>query len=286
MELKVDKLTKHYGNVCALNEASAIFKPGVYGILGPNGAGKSTMMNLLTDTVKRESGNITYNGKEILDMGREFRKILGYMPQQQGYYEEFTVGRFLYYIAALKGMNKQQAKKEIMELLEVVRLSDCLHKKMGSLSGGMRQRILLVQALLNNPQILLLDEPTAGLDPEERIRIRNHISAIATEKIVLLATHVVSDVESIAEEILFVKKGEIIACDTPSALIEQTRPFVSEVICDINELEDMQSKYKISNVSQYQSRLLLRLVGEGLPKTQISDVRVGLDEAYLYFMNR
>lgn len=286
MELKIDKLTKHYGSLCALNEATATFKPGVYGILGPNGAGKSTMMNLLTDTVKRESGSITYNGKEILEMGREFRKILGYMPQQQGYYEEFTVGRFLYYIAALKGMDKKQAKKEITELLEVVRLSDCLHKKMGSLSGGMRQRILLVQALLGNPEILLLDEPTAGLDPEERIRIRNHISAIATEKIVLLATHVVSDVESIAEEILLVKKGKIIACDTPVNLIEQTRPYVSEVMCEVSELEEMQNKYKISNVSQYQSKLLLRLVGEGLPESEFSDVRVGLDEVYLYFMNR
>ena len=285
MELKIDKLTKHYGSLCALNEATAAFKPGVYGILGPNGAGKSTMMNLLTDTVKRETGSITYNGKEILEMGREFRKILGYMPQQQGYYEEFTVGRFLYYIAALKGMNKKQAKKEIEELLEVVRLSDCLHKKMGSLSGGMRQRILLVQALLNNPQILLLDEPTAGLDPEERIRIRNHISAIATEKIVLLATHVVSDVESIAEEILLVKKGRIIACDTPVNLIEQTRPFVSEVMCEVGDLEEMQSKYKISNVAQYNACLLLRLVGKNLPKSEMPDVRVGLDEAYLYFMN-
>lgn len=286
MELKINQLTKHYGSNCALKEVSVVFHPGVYGILGPNGAGKSTLMNLLTDTVKRESGSISYDGKEILDMGRDFRKILGYMPQQQGYYEEFTVGRFLYYMAALKGMDRSRAKQEISALLEVVGLSDCLHKKMGSLSGGMRQRILLVQAMLNQPQVLLLDEPTAGLDPEERIRIRNYISAIATEKIVLLATHVVSDVESIAEEIILLRKGEVIAKDTPSALIEQTRPFVSEIMCDTGELEQMQQSYKISNISQHNSRLLLRLVGEGLPESQMADVRVGLDEAYLYFMNR
>ena len=199
MELNIESLTKHYGDLCALEDFTVCLRPGVYGLLGPNGAGKSTLMNLLTDTVKREAGSIRYNGKEILELGRGYRALVGYMPQQQGYYEEFTVGRFLlYYMAALKGLSRSKARGEITEFLEVVGLSDCLHKKMGSLSGGMRQRILLVQALLGSPKVLLLDEPTAGLDPEERIRIRNYISAIATERIVLLATHVVSDVESIA----------------------------------------------------------------------------------------
>ncbi|MFR8335045.1 MAG: ATP-binding cassette domain-containing protein [Oscillospiraceae bacterium] len=189
-KLNIESLTKHYGTNCALKEFTVCLHPGVYGLLGPNGAGKSTLMNLLTDTIKRESGNILYDGKEILALGRNYRALVGYMPQQQGYYEEFTVGRFLYYMAALKGLSRAKAREEIAQFLEVVGLSDCLHKKMGSLSGGMRRPVLLVQALLGSPKILLLDEPTAGLDPEERIRIRNYISAIATERIVLLATHV------------------------------------------------------------------------------------------------
>ena len=222
-------------------------------------------MNLLTDTVKREAGSIRYNGKEILELGRGYRALVGYMPQQQGYYEEFTVGRFLYYMAALKGLSRSKARGN-HRILEVVGLSDCLHKKMGSLSGGMRQRILLVQALLGSPKVLLLDEPTAGLDPEERIRIRNYISAIATERIVLLATHVVSDVESIAEEILLLRRGQLIARDTPAALVDQTRPLrLRAPLPAGGAAPRSKNQYRISNISQYGSQLLLRLVGPNLP---------------------
>ena len=207
------------------------------------------------------------------------------MPQQQGYYEEFSVGRYLHYMAALKGMSRKQAKKEITELLEVVGLSYCLHKRMGSLSGGMRQRILLVQSLLNDPKILLLDEPTAGMDPEERIRIRNYISALASDKIILLATHVVSDVESIAEQVLLLRKGELIAEDNPSALIDNVRPYVSEVLCPRDQLEEYQSKYMISNVTQQDGQLLLQLVGRDLPPSRTEHPRVSLDDVYLYYMH-
>ena len=286
MELNMSNLTKNYGKTRALNDFSAALTPGVYGLLGPNGAGKSTLMGLLTDTVRRETGSITWDGKEILSLGEDFRAIVGYMPQQQGYFEEFSVGRYLYYMASLKGIRRSDAKAQITSLLETVGLSDCRHKRMGSLSGGMRQRILLVQALLGDPHILLLDEPTAGLDPEERIRIRNHISAIATDKIVLLATHVVSDVESIAHEVLILRKGHLVAKDTPEALIRETRPYVSEVFCTPAELPEFQSKYRISNITQHGSQLLLRLVGADLPASQTPDVRVSLDETYLWFLNR
>ena len=286
MEIRIENLTKHYGATCALKDFSVTLKPGVYGLLGPNGAGKSTLMGLLTDTVKRESGRILWNGKDILEQGAKFRKEVGYMPQQQGYYEEFSVGRFLYYMAALKGLGRKQAKEEIFRLLEVVGLSYCLHKKMGSLSGGMRQRILLAQALLGDPKILLLDEPTAGLDPEERIRIRNYISALASDKIILLATHVVSDVESIAEQVLLLKKGELITGDTPSNLIERVRPFVTEILCEKEELARYQENYAVSNITQKDGKLLLQLVGENIPGSGGTAPRVCLDDVYLFYVRK
>ena len=187
-----------------------------------------------------------------------------------------------------RGLSKEDATKEAIHMLEMVKIPDAERRIKDyphQMSGGMRQRILLVQALLGSPKVLLLDEPTAGLDPEERIRIRNYISAIATERIVLLATHVVSDVESIAEEILLLRKGQLIARDTPAALVDQTRPFVSELLCLPEELPQIQNQYRISNISQYGSQLLLRLVGPNLPPPCFPDIRVGLDEVYLYFMN-
>jgi len=285
MELKIENLTKHYGELCALDQFTATLKPGIYGILGPNGAGKSTLMNLLTDTLKRESGTIALDGKEILSMGRDYRAVLGYMPQQQGYYDEFSVGRFLHYMAALKGMNKKQAQAAIDRLLGVVGLQNTVHKKMSALSGGMRQRILLVQALLNDPKILLLDEPTAGLDPEERIRIRNYIAEIAADKIVLLATHVVSDVESIADQVLILRKGKLLVMDTPEALIEHTRPHVAEVMCSIDELAEYQKHYVISSISQHNGKYILRVVDAQYTADHTNDLRIGLDEVYLYYMN-
>ena len=285
MELKIENLTKHYGELCALDQFTATLKPGIYGILGPNGAGKSTLMNLLTDTLKRESGAVLLDGKDILTLGRDYRAVLGYMPQQQGYYDEFTVGRFLHYMAALKGMSKKQAQAAIDRLLGIVGLQNTIHKKMSALSGGMRQRILLVQALLNDPKILLLDEPTAGLDPEERIRIRNYIAEIAADKIVLLATHVVSDVESIADQVLILRKGKLLVMDTPEALIEHTRPHVAEVMCNIDELAEYQKHYVISGISQHNGKYILRVVDAQYTADHTNDLRIGLDEVYLYYMN-
>ncbi len=285
MNLRMEHLTKHYGKTCALDDLTLDLRPGIYGLLGPNGAGKSTLMGLLTDTVRRQTGTITWEGTDILTLGKSFREILGYMPQQQGYFEEFTVGRYLYYMAALKGMPRKKTKERIEELLQVVGLRQCLSQKMGSLSGGMRQRVLLVQALLNDPQILLLDEPTAGLDPEERIRIRNHISAIASEKIILLATHVVSDVESVAEQVILMRRGKLIAMDTPAALISQVRPYVGEVLCTPEELTQYQKSCHITNVFPLGQKLLVQLVGRDLPHQERESARVTLDDVYLFFMH-
>lgn len=219
--LKVTGLCKSYGKKRALIDFSYEFDNGVYGLLGANGAGKSTLMNLLTDNIKRDAGEILYDGAEILKLGSGYRECIGYMPQQQGFYEHFSARAFLFYMAELKGIRKKEAREQIDFLLKMVHLDRVADKKIGGFSGGMKQRVLLAQALLGKPGILILDEPTAGLDPKERINFRNYVRTLAKERIVLLATHVVSDVESIADRILILKDGKLVADETPGVLIEQ-----------------------------------------------------------------
>lgn len=219
MELKLTNVTKRYGKLVALDDFSIAFTPGIYGILGANGAGKSTMMNLITDNIKRDGGYITFEGREILEMGDEFRACLGYMPQQQGVYEHMTAESFVTYIGRLKGMRGKALADEVKNVLELTNLSDVKHKKVGAFSGGMKQRVLLAQALLGDPKVLILDEPTAGLDPKERVRIRGFIQELARDRIVLLATHIVSDIESIADEVLLLKKGKLLRMAPPAELI-------------------------------------------------------------------
>ena len=223
MELTIQNLTKTYGNKVALREFSYTFTPGIYGILGANGAGKSTLMNLITDNVKRDSGSILWNGTDILKLGREFRREVGYMPQQQGMYPDYSARDFLCYMAAVKELPRKESRQQIEELLAVVNLSEDAHKRLGGFSGGMRQRVLLAQALLGDPKILILDEPTAGLDPKERLRLRQYISELAQNKIVFLTTHIVSDIESIANDVLLMKQGELVAHGAPEALIAAVR---------------------------------------------------------------
>ena len=217
--LEIRNLKKKYGEHIAIWNLNLTLGSGVYGLLGPNGAGKSTFLNLLTDNIPRTDGSILYNGKEILSMGSDYRRRLGYMPQVQGMYEDFTAGQFLRYIAALKGMKRRAAKEQSADCLKVAGLSDVAHKKLGGFSGGMRQRVLLAAALLDDPEILILDEPTAGLDPEERIRLRDHIAGIAENRTVILATHVVSDIESIAEKVILFKDGRLAAFASPAELM-------------------------------------------------------------------
>ena len=221
--IEIRNLRKTYAKKEALINFSYTFENGIYGMLGANGAGKSTLMNLLTDNVKRDSGEILYDGQEILSLGWYYREKVGYMPQQQGFYEYFSARMFLYYMAELKGLRKREARCQIEELLEIVHLSAVADKKIDGYSGGMKQRVLLAQALLGNPQVLILDEPTAGLDPKERVNLRNYIYQLSREKTVILATHVVNDVESIADRILIMKKGELVADNTPEHLIRQVQ---------------------------------------------------------------
>lgn len=308
MELKITDLKKTYGNVKALKGINYTFTPGVYGILGANGAGKSTMINLITDNVSRDKngGSIMYSDGEdntvskelvdILKLGAKFRGVVGYMPQQQGFYEEFSPKAFLKYMAEIKGVKSvksvdeagnvtiKKVNQQIDELLEVVNLTSVAYKKIGGFSGGMKQRVLLAQALLGDPKILILDEPTAGLDPKERIGIRNYIAELSRDKIILFATHVVSDIECIADKVLLLKDGEIIATGTSSQLIENMQGKVGEVVCTLSDVADLQGKYHIGNIRQRKNGMVLRLVGDELPEGAVRvDNDIDLEDVYLYY---
>lgn len=286
MKLEIKNLSKNYGDVQALKSVDLFLEPGIYGLLGPNGAGKSTLINLLTDNVKREQGQILWDGEEILKMGKAYRKLLGYMPQQQGCYEDFSAGAFLIYIGQLKGMSKKEAEAKSIELLKTMNLDDVIHKKIGEFSGGMKQRLLLAQALLNNPKILILDEPTAGVDPQERIRIRNYISEIAADKIVILATHIVSDVEAIAKEILLLKKGEVIQSGSPYKLIDTINEYIYEIYIKQEELEAVQKKYTIGNIRYTEDKLAVKVIAERPPlEYKYKKVFGNLEDVYLYYFN-
>ena len=292
MELELRELSKSYGSVKALNKISYTFKPGIYGILGANGAGKSTMINLITDNVSRDSnngGNILYDGEDILKLGKKFRAIVGYMPQQQGFYEDFSPKAFLKYMAEVKGLKRKNEEgksvaQQIDELLEVVNLTSVAYKKIGGFSGGMKQRVLLAQALLGNPKVLILDEPTAGLDPKERIGIRNYIAELSKDKIILFATHVVSDIECIADKVILVKKGQIVATGTPVELIEKIQGKVAELTCTLEDVGKLQEQYKVGNIRQRKNGLALRLVGDTLPDKAVKvEDNIDLEDVYLYY---
>lgn len=292
MELELRELSKSYGSVKALNKISYTFKPGIYGILGANGAGKSTMINLITDNVSRDSnngGNILYDGEDILKLGKKFRAIVGYMPQQQGFYEDFSPKAFLKYMAEVKGLKRKNEEgksvaQQIDELLEVVNLTSVAYKKIGGFSGGMKQRVLLAQALLGNPKVLILDEPTAGLDPKERIGIRNYIAELSKDKIILFATHVVSDIECIADKVILVKRGQIVATGTPVELIEKMQGKVAELTCTLEDVGKLQEQYKVGNIRQRKNGLALRLVGDTLPDEAVKvEDNIDLEDVYLYY---
>ena len=219
MEVKFNDLTKKFGNFTAVDHLTMTMTNGVYGLLGVNGAGKTTMMRMLCTLLKPTSGSITCNGKDIFEMDSEYRNLLGYLPQDFGFYPEFTVQDYLMYIASLKGVRPAVAKKRVKELISKVGLSKVANRKMKKLSGGMKRRAGIAQAMLNNPAILVLDEPTAGLDPNERIRFRNLISELSEERLVLLSTHIVSDIEYIANQIWLMKDGKLVRSGTSDELI-------------------------------------------------------------------
>lgn len=286
MELYLDDLCKTYqkGRPPALDHFSAKMTPGVYALLGPNGAGKSTLMNIIVDNLRPNQGRVLFNGEDTLKLGKEFRRQLGYMPQQQGAYRDFTAKRFLWYMAALCGLKQKQAKERIADLLELVGLTDVQNQSIGSFSGGMKQRVFIAQALLNDPKVLILDEPTAGLDPKERIRIRNFISEISMNKIVIFATHVVSDIEFIAKEILLIRSGKLLLKETPTKVLEKMEHKVFSALVSPEQLKPLQSQYRISNIASQGEKLLIRIVSDTPPVLDmLQEVPPALEDLYLYY---
>ena len=282
MVLQCEQLRKDYGNGKGLMDFTITFRPGIYGILGPNGSGKSTLMNLLTDNVKRTSGKITLDGSDVLQLGKQYRGMLGYMPQHQGFYPQLSPMSFLKYIARLKGVSGN-IRRECDRLLDSVNLSEVKDAPLGSFSGGMCQRVLLAQALLGDPDILLLDEPTAGLDPQERIRIRNLISSLSGNKIILIATHIVSDIESIADQVLIMKRGALECSGTPDELQQSVLGHVYEY--PRTQLPDeLPARYRVGNVCRRNGENWIRLIGDVLPEGGKQPDHFNLEDVYLYYL--
>jgi ABC-type multidrug transport system ATPase subunit len=281
MKLQINDISKSYGTNKALSDFTAEFSSGIYALLGPNGSGKSTLMNIITDNLKADSGEILYDNENTLKMGVRFREKLGFMPQYPGMYPNFTVERFMWYMAALKGIKKPEAKKQIGDILEAVELSDVPRRKIGALSGGMKQRLCLAQAVLGDPEILILDEPTAGLDPKQRIAIRNYISKIAFNKIVIIATHVVSDIEYIARDIILLKKGVITDNAPPAELIKQIEGKVWSVPCAEADVPLMQERFRVTNIVKNDIGINLRVLSETQPTANSVTVSPTLEDYYL-----
>ena len=283
MNLSVSELTKTYGKRKVLDNFSFTFDCGIYGILGPNGAGKSTLMGLLTDTIKRETGKIMFQGKDIVELGKRYRRIIGYMAQNQGIYGGMNAVEYLRYIAYLKEIPSKEAKTQIDSLLETVHLEHEGNKKLREYSGGMLKRVMLAQTLLGAPQIVILDEPTAGLDPKERINIRNFISELSKDKIILFATHVVNDIECIADKVLLLNNGRLINNDTPSNLIKSVSEKVFEITCKKDEIKELQNKFSINNIMYKNDILKFRTVSDIMPDGFSVADDINLEDVYLYY---
>lgn len=287
MILEIKNLEKRYGQKRALCGIDLSMHAGIYGILGENGAGKSTLLNILTDNIQRTSGSVLFDGTDIVKLGAQYRKRLGYMPQQQGLYEQFTARAFLLYMASVKGIEKKLAKRQIEDLLAKVNLTQVANRKIGGFSGGMKQRLLLAQALLGEPKIIILDEPTAGLDPKERIRMRNYIAELSSDKIVIFATHIVSDIECIADYVVLLHGGEVIRKDTPIKLIEEVNSHIYEIKCGKEEIDSIRKRFPYGNILQKRDGLVYRIAQEEKPEGFIlASDDINLEDVYMYHIGR
>lgn len=283
MELQLQDVSKQYGTKCAVNNVSADFAPGVYGLLGANGAGKTTLMRMICGVLKPTSGSIRLNGKTMEELGEEYYAHLGYMPQDFGFYPDFTAREFMLYMAAVKGLDKKRARNRTEELLHMVNLSDVADKKIKSYSGGMKQRLGIAQAELNSPSILILDEPTAGLDPKERVRFRNIIADFAKEKIVILSTHIVSDVSYIADRILMMKQGCFLLQEGMDAVTDSIKGKVWELLVDERAAGEYSRNYTVVNLHHENNMVRLRMIEETSPGGGAQIVEPSLEDLFLYY---
>ena len=284
MELKTIGLTKKFGSKTAVNDLNITLSNGVYGLLGANGAGKTTFMRLLCNIQNPTSGKVLLNGKNIVGLGEQYRNLLGYLPQNFGYYPDFTALDFLLYVATLKGLNERTARKKSKDFLEAVALSAESNHKIKTFSGGMKQRLGIAQAMLNDPRILILDEPTAGLDPKERVRFRNLISAFSKDRIVILSTHIVSDVEFIAEEIVMMKSGQIVHFGKPQEITSEINGQVWECLVPTAYTEKYAATYNTSNLRNTDNnQTILRIIADRPPMENAVRVQPNLEDLYLFY---
>ena len=276
MLLKIDDLQKHYRKNIALHNISLTLTPGIYGLVGPNGAGKSTLMNIISGLIPYDSGTISYDEYEFLS--NEYYQNFGYLPQYNAFYQNFTCHEFLNYICILKEVDNN---KIIDEVLALVNLTDKADKKIKSLSGGMKQRLLICQTLLNDPKIILLDEPTAGLDPRERIRLKNILGQLAKNKIIIVSTHIISDMENLADKIILLKNGEIIACKGPDDLIEEVKKYFYQTTINAEELKDFKTN-QITHIQPITSGYKIKFISKTRVSYQSCD-DITLEDVYLYY---
>lgn len=283
MELTLQNITKKYERVLVLNDISLTLKPGIYGLLGANGAGKTTLFRIICRLMDPTHGSIKFNGKNVNQQAEAYRTNLGFLPQDFSYYPDFTGMRFMLYIAALKGLNNTVAKKRSLELLKQVGLEEMKDIKIRKYSGGMKQRLGIAQAMLNNPQILILDEPTVGLDPKERVKFRKLISSFANNKIVILSTHIVADVEYIADEIIVLKKGMILNKGTTDILLKEIQNHVWECFVNMDQINLFEDKFIVSNRKYTENGAVLRIVSTNQPALNAKKVEPSLEDLYLYY---
>jgi ABC-2 type transport system ATP-binding protein len=285
MRLVVENLSKEYrgkaGAVRALNSVQLSLGPGVLGLLGPNGAGKSTLMRILATITQASSGRVLWNDTDIARHPDSLRAVLGYLPQDFGVYPNLNAFEFLEYLAAVKGIAAGPARARIRELLELVNLSGAAKRPLGGYSGGMRQRIGIAQALLNDPQMLIVDEPTAGLDPEERVRFRNLLSELSGERIVILSTHIVSDIEAVATSITIMEQGHVLAHDSPEGLLGSVAGKVWEVVIPSAELGALRQKHLVSSTAHRSDGIHARVVADAAPAGMVRELDPSLEDAYL-----
>lgn len=281
--LEVKHLTKKYGKQFAVNHMDFQFENGIYGLLGPNGAGKTTLLGMIMGAIRPDNGDILFEGKSLSKEREIFCSKVGYLPQSPIFYKDFSGYEFLEYICVLKDIQKSERKNQIEHVLNEVNLTDASKKRIGAYSGGTRQRLGIAQALLGDPEVLIFDEPTAGLDPTERIRFRNTISRLSGEKTIIIATHIVPDVESIAQTIIMIKQGEILVQDTPEALNERIQGKVWALEVPLADIDQYIGQYKISNIQLINRHYILRIVSDLAPSEHAKATSPRLEESYIYF---